>query len=133
MARYWVGSIAGVALNANGQSCRVIVDGGAQFYSPFAGATAIAADGTVWTQTIDVQTRAREIAVRIEWCPVTLFRQVLNAINSALAANNAFAVVLTDGVGTINCSAVPRLPDWIRYEYEASDQIRNLEMRFISV
>jgi hypothetical protein len=133
MARYFSGSIGGVALqDAAGRPCRVLVDGAGALLSGYAGANVIAADGSVYTQIIASGMRARAFTIRLEYCPVALLSQIMGVINTALANNQTVNINLTDQVSTINASVVPALPDWLSYEQESGGIVRNVQMRLIA-
>lgn len=133
---YAQGSIAGVALeDANNTPCKVLIIDAANLKPQVIGSTQYAADGTGYTQFLEV-TAGAQFGVRLEFVPPTVLNDVIDAINAALASGGTFNVTLDDDINSINADVtVDFSRQWVSYPAQRThpDVVKEAEFRFVIV
>lgn len=132
------GSIAGVSLFVAGDPSRCTILDGASLQPRRFVNQRRASDGSVYQQGFDTAGAGAQFGVRFEQLSVDIFRRIIDAVNSALDANEPFPVALEDDVHSVDadCKAdFSRGENWLSYpEQRTNDQfILNVTMRFITV
>lgn len=130
-----VGSIAGVALeNSAAIPCKAMLLDVGNFKPTFSGNTQFAADGTPYTQILEI-TAGRTFGVRIEFIPPDVLNDIVDAINAAVAAGDSFNVTLQDDLTSINENCIPDFAaGWLKIEAQRTheDIVKNIEFRFLT-
>lgn len=132
---YAQGSIAGVALeDASNTPCKVLILDGANLLPIVIGSTTYAADGTAYSQILEV-TSGAQFGVKIEYIPPSVFTQIMDAINAALAGSGVFNVTLEDDIQSINKNVtVDFSRQWVSVAPQRTNEstIKDVEFHFIT-
>src|SRR5690349_21030488 len=103
--RWAQGSIAGVELkNSGGDKCKALILDGANLQPRRFVNQRRGADGTVYTQGLNTAGRGASFGVRIEFCPIDVFQNIIAAINDAVDSMTTFDVELEDDVQSVNAA-----------------------------
>jgi hypothetical protein len=133
---YAQGSICGVPLeDASGTPCKVLLLDAANLKPAVIGATTHAADGTAYTQILEV-TAGAQFGVKIEFIPPAVLNDIIDAINAALIASGTFNVNLQDDINSINQDVtVDFSRQWVSYPAQRThpDVVKDAEFRFLTV
>lgn len=127
---YATAVIAGVALT----NCKVLVIDGANLLAQTTGSTQVAADGTVYVQTL-APLGGQAFGLRAEFLSPTLLNAVAAAVEAALAAGSGFLVEAEDDIHNFAVMAYPDFnAGWLSYEEQRTnpDTIKNVTFRFIT-
>jgi len=132
---YAVGSIAGVALESGGVDCKTLILDGANLRATATANTQVAADGEVHTQVLEVG-KGAAFGAKCEFIPPDVLTDIVDAINTAVAAGNSFTVSLQDDIQTIDVEVMPDFAaGWLRYPEQRTNTttIKDVVFRFITV
>jgi hypothetical protein len=136
MSVYLQGSIAGVELeNDGGDPCKVLLVDAGNFRQSVAASTQFAADGTPFTQLLPI-TSGRAFGVQIAYIPTEVLDDVIEAVNAAVEAGNAFNVSLADQLTTINHQCLPDFStNWVKIPAQRihPEMVKDVELRFIAI
>jgi hypothetical protein len=131
---YAQGSIAGITLqDAGAIPCKVLIQDASAFRQTVAGSTQFAADGTIYTQILEVTT-GRAFGVKVEYIPPDVLNDIIDAINAAIAGGDPFNVTLADDLTTINTDCIPDFAaGWIKIAEQRThtDVVKDVVFRFI--
>lgn len=117
-----------------GTPARVNVENESVFASNFAATNVIAADGSVWTQTIQTGNKGKTFALQIDYLPESVLTSIVTALNTALANQTSVAVAVDSFVDfTINAKPVFQNGALFSYEGRSNMILRNVRLEFISV
>lgn len=133
---YAQGSIAGVALEDAGNTpCKVLLLDAANLKPTVIGATTYAADGTPYTQILEV-TAGAQFGVKVEFIPPDVLNNIIDAINAALTGGGSFNVDLTDDIQSVNADVtVDFSRQWLSYPAQRTNEntVKDVEFRFVTV
>jgi hypothetical protein len=133
---YAQGSICGVDLeDANGTPCKVLLLDAANLKPQVIGATTYAADGTGYTQILEV-TAGAQFGAKIEFIPPDVLNNIIDAINAALAGGGSFNVTLQDDINSINQDVtVDFSRQWLSYPAQRTneDVVKDAEFHFVTI
>ncbi len=135
MSAYLEGSIADVDLEVSSKKVKAILLDPGGFFSSYQGSTRIAADGTPYTQLLNVGTKGVRFGILLEYAPLAVLAAIKAAIETALAAQTPFNVDLSDDYNAIDADCVPDFSsgNWITWAGGRmnGDYVKGVEMRFL--
>ena len=135
MLGYAQGSIAGVALeDANGQSCKSLILDAANLLSTVTASQEIAADGSVYTQTL-ATTKGRAFGIKLEFIPPDVLNDIIAAVTSAVEAGNPFNVAIADDITNFDGDCEPDFAaGWLKVAPQRTntDVVKDAEFRFLT-
>lgn len=132
--RWAQGSIAGVSLEVSGDPCKCVILDGARLQSRRFVNQRRGADGTVYTQGFDTGGRGANFGVRLDFAPVSVLRDIIESVNSAIDNNESFRVSLEDDFQTVDADCTVDGSEWISYPDQTTNEqfFANVVMRFIT-
>lgn len=134
MAAYAQGSIAGVSLVDGAAHFKALLVNAANARLTVVGSTIFAADGTPYTQIMEVTTGA-QFGVKLEYAKTSVVEAIITAVEAAMIATGSFAVVLADDLHSINAQCVPDYAaGWYSIEPQRTnpDVIKGVEFKFLT-
>lgn len=133
MDRYAEGSIAGIDLVDEGdEPVRLLIEGGNVFEMDLTGNTLSAADGTPYTQLVDVGGKSKTFTLRMEYCPLSLYLAIRAEVATIVEGGADFNVTVTNAVQTINRSCRPNFPDWLTFGEQQGGILKNVAINLIA-
>jgi hypothetical protein len=132
---YAQGSIAGVDLeDANGVPCKVLIIDGGNLKPTFGATTVFAADGTPYTQVLEL-TAGAQFGVKLEFVPPDVLNNVIDAINQAMISSGSFNVTLADDFNNINANCATDGAAWHKISPQRTheDTVKDVDFRFQTV
>lgn len=131
---YAEGEIAGVELADGSTPCKVLLTDAGNLKPSFVSATTFAADGTPYTQVLEIAT-GQSFGVRVEFIPPDVLNDVIDAVNAAMLGSGSFNVTLQDDVNSINSNCIVDGNAWLKIEPQRTNEsvIKGVEFRFIKV
>jgi hypothetical protein len=133
---YAQGSIAGVDLqDAEGTPCKVLLLDAGNLKPTVIGSTTFAADGTAYTQILEVAT-GQQFGVKIEFIPPDVLNQIIDAINAALVGSGTFNVTLADDLNSINSDVTVNFAaQWVTIAPQRThpEVVKDVEFRFLTI
>jgi hypothetical protein len=133
---YAQGSIADVDLqDEGGAPCKTLLLDAANLKPTVIGSTTYAADGTAYTQILEV-TAGAQFGVKVEFIPPDVLNQIIDAINAALVGGGTFNVTLEDDINSINQDVtVDFSRQWVVIAPQRTNEqtVKDVEFRFLTV
>jgi hypothetical protein len=132
---YGQGSIAGVDLeDSSGTPCKVLLVDAANFKATFVSSTTFAADGTPFTQVLEIAT-GQGFGVRVEYIPPDVLNDIVEAVNAAMLGSGSFNVTLADDVNSINSNCIVDGNGWLKIEPQRTNEsvIKGVDFRFMKI
>jgi DNA-binding NarL/FixJ family response regulator len=133
---YAQGSIAGVDLqDTGGAPCKVLLLNAHNARQTVVGASQAAADGTIYTQVLEVSGGA-QFGVKIEYAPPSVIEEIVAAIEAAMLGGGSFNVNLQDDLSTINQDCVPDYgAGWYTVEAQRThpNVVKGIQFNFLTV
>lgn len=130
MAR-WATTIEVAGVSFTG--CRGEILDGWQFATPYSGSIDTAADGTPHPQVVNRGVKGLAFGLQLASAQIATILEALEAINDAIAAQEAFAVRLADGLFDIDVVAhVDYSQQWFAPGKESEGWVEGVTFRFVS-
>jgi len=139
MSTRWAsGSIAGIdVVDAGGRPCRMDVEEGAGLRGTMVVDTILALDLTPHTQVLNRAKIGVRFGLKIEQMPVSVLDDIVEAMDSAVAASIDFVVDVSDSAGAdvINMRCLPDYPanngGYYQRDSIAGGFVKGVTMRFV--
>jgi hypothetical protein len=132
---YAQGSIAGINLeDSEGTPCKVLILDAGNLKPSFVTSSQAAADGTIYSQVLEV-TKGAQFGVKVEFIPPDVLNNIIDAINSAMISSGSFNVTLADDFTSINTDCATDGNGWVKIAPQRTheDVVKDVEFRFITV
>ncbi len=137
MARYNRIQLGATYLTSNGLvggiPCKVNVEGLGQLLFDKTGQIIQSANGTPYSQTIDVDKHGLVLTLTLDYVAQAVFNTLVAAINTAINAGNSIVLDILGDTGNYVLNVIPLIPDPVTHEGFSGAIIKQMVIKVMTV